>query len=46
MSLIGRLSTSDSDFSERLQALLAFEVTQDDSVETVVTEILHGKSVV
>jgi histidinol dehydrogenase len=41
MSLIGRLSTSDSDFSERLQALLAFEVTQDDSVETVVTGILH-----
>ena len=42
MSLIGRLSTSDSDFSERLQALLAFEVTQDDSVETAVTGILHA----
>jgi len=42
MSLIGRLSTSDSDFSERLQALLAFEVTQDDSVETAVTEILRA----
>jgi histidinol dehydrogenase len=41
MSLIGRLSTSDSDFSERLQALLAVEATQDDSVETVVTGILH-----
>jgi len=40
MSLIGRLSTRDSDFSERLQALLAFEVTQDDSVESAVTEIL------
>ena len=42
MSLIGRLSTSDSDFSERLQALLAFEVTQDGSVETAVTEILRA----
>ena len=42
MSLIGRLSTTDSDFSERLQALLAFEVTQDDSVETAVTEILRA----
>ena len=42
MSLIGRLSTSDSDFSERLQALLAFDVTQDDSVETAVTEILRA----
>jgi histidinol dehydrogenase len=40
MSLIGRLSTRDSDFSERLQSLLAFEVTQDDSVESAVTEIL------
>jgi histidinol dehydrogenase len=42
MSLIGRLSTSDSDFSERLRALVAFEVTQDDSVETAVTGILHA----
>jgi len=42
MSLIGRLSTSDSDFAERLQALLAFEATQDDSVETAVTEILRA----
>ena len=42
MSLIGRLSTSDSDFSERLRALLAFEVTQDDSVETAVTGILNA----
>ena len=42
MSLIGRLSTSDSDFSERLQALLAFDVTQDEGVETVVTEILSA----
>jgi histidinol dehydrogenase len=42
MSLIGRLSTSDIDFTERLQALLAFEVTQDDSVESAVTEILRA----
>jgi histidinol dehydrogenase len=42
MSLISRLSTSDGDFAERLQALLAFEVTQDDSVESVVTEILRA----
>ena len=42
MSLMVRLSTSDSDFSERLQALLAFEVTQDESVESTVTEILRA----
>ncbi len=40
MSLIGRLSTQDRDFSERLQALLSFEETQDAAVESAVTEIL------
>ncbi len=42
MSLIARLLTGDGDFGERLQALLAFEATQDDSVESTVTEILRA----
>ncbi len=40
MRLIRRLSTSDADFGERLGRLLAFEATQDESIESVVTEIL------
>jgi histidinol dehydrogenase len=42
MSAIARLSTRGADFSERLKALLAFEATQDDSIESVVTGILHA----
>ena len=42
MSSIARLSTLDRDFSARLQSLLAFEATQDDSIESAVTEILHA----
>lgn len=42
MSAIARLSTRDSDFPARLQALLAFEATQDDSIESAVTEIVRA----
>ncbi|MEY3804197.1 MAG: hypothetical protein RL667_319, partial [Pseudomonadota bacterium] len=37
---IRRFSTSDSDFDAKLQALLAFETAQDDSVDEVVAGIL------
>ena len=40
MSAINRLSTGDGDFGERLGSLLAFEATQDESIESAVTEIL------
>ena len=42
MSAIARLSTRGDDFSARLKALLAFEATQDDSIESAVTGILHA----
>jgi len=42
MSAIARLSTRGADFPARLKALLGFEATQDDSVESVVTGILHA----
>ena len=35
---IRRFSTSDSDFDAKLQALLAFETAQDDSVDEVVAQ--------
>ena len=37
---IRRLSTNDSSFAADLKALLAFETAQDDSVDTVVANIL------
>ena len=37
---IRRLSTSDASFDASLQALLAFESAQDDSVDAVVAGIL------
>lgn len=37
---IRRLSTADSTFDQDLKALLAFETAQDDSVDTVVANIL------
>ena len=40
MSAITRLSTKDADFNDRLRGLLAFEATQDERVETAVSEIL------
>ncbi|UCD68196.1 MAG: histidinol dehydrogenase [Betaproteobacteria bacterium] len=51
MSIITRLSTSDANFAEKLGSLLAFEATQDEGVESTVTEILlavrqHGDKAV
>ncbi len=40
MTAISRFSTRDSDFAERLESLLAFEVTQDAGIESAVSEIL------
>ena len=40
MSMVSRLSTNDTDFAERLGDLLAVEATQDEAVESAVTEIL------
>lgn len=37
---IRRFSTTDTDFDEKLKALLAFETAQDDSVDEVVANIL------
>jgi histidinol dehydrogenase len=37
---IRRLSSTDADFAPRLDALLAFEATQDERLERVVAEIL------
>ncbi len=36
-----RLSSRDSDFAERLDALLAFETAQDPAVDAAVAEICH-----
>ena len=40
MVAIKRLSSADSDFTARLDALLAFESAQDDSIERTVIDIL------
>ena len=40
MSIIKRISSRDVDFEQRLHQLLQFEATQDESVESAVTEIL------
>jgi len=40
MSTINRLSSSDGDFAQRLRKLLQFEETQDQGIESAVTEIL------
>jgi histidinol dehydrogenase len=40
MSSVQRLSTRQADFEARLAKLLAFEATQDEGVETTVSEIL------
>ncbi|MEO6118123.1 MAG: histidinol dehydrogenase [Methylotenera sp.] len=37
---VRRFSTTDSDFDDKLKALLAFETAQDDSVDVVVADIL------
>ena len=37
---IKRFSSSDADFQNRLDALLAFEAAQDESVDRAVAEIL------
>jgi len=42
MSPIARFSTGDADFVERLEGLLAFEVTQDADIESAVAEILQA----
>ncbi len=42
MTTINRLSTADPDFAQRLEALLAFEATQDASIESAVSEILSA----
>ena len=40
MRTINRLSSSDADFGQRLRALLAYEESQDEGIESAVTEIL------
>jgi histidinol dehydrogenase len=40
MSIVNRLATGDADFDARLRSLLAFEATQDESIESAVTQIL------
>ncbi|NCU95444.1 MAG: histidinol dehydrogenase, partial [Betaproteobacteria bacterium] len=40
MSLIHRLDSRDADFHSRLSALLAFEASTDDAIETAVAGIL------
>ena len=42
MTSISRFSAGDADFAERLDALLAFEATQDASIESSVTDILQA----
>ena len=42
MIAIKRLSSADADFDSRLDALLAFESAQDESVDRAVAEILAG----
>jgi histidinol dehydrogenase len=39
---ISRFSAGDAGFAERLDALLAFEATQDASIESAVTDILQA----
>jgi histidinol dehydrogenase len=39
---ISRFTAGDADFAERLDALLAFEATQDASIESAVTDILQA----
>lgn len=40
MSTINRLVSRDADFEQRLHKLLQFEATQDEDIESAVTEIL------
>ena len=40
MSIINRMSSRDNDFPQRLRMLLQFEATQDEGIESAVTEIL------
>ncbi|WP_034925927.1 histidinol dehydrogenase, partial [Candidatus Accumulibacter vicinus] len=40
MIAIKRLSSTDADFNQRLDALLAFEAAQDASIEQTVADIL------
>ena len=40
MSVISRFSSRDDNFEKRLGSLLAFEVTQDENIESAVTGIL------
>ncbi|NYT37992.1 histidinol dehydrogenase [Allopusillimonas soli] len=42
MLSIKRLNTRDDGFKASLRALLAFDATQDDSIENAVTDILKG----
>ncbi len=42
MTIINRLSSSDANFSEQLRGLLAFEATQDEGIESAVTQILSA----
>lgn len=42
MTSISRFSAGDADFDERLDALLAFEATQDASIESAVADILQA----
>ncbi len=42
MTSISRFSAGDDDFAERLDALLAFEATQDASIESAVADILQA----
>lgn len=48
---IARLNSTDTDFQEKLSALLAFEASQDDAIDQAVVQILaavkqHGDSAV
>jgi len=40
MALIHKLDSRDADFQQRLSALLAFEASTDDAIETAVAQIL------
>ncbi|MGD2138767.1 MAG: histidinol dehydrogenase [Burkholderiales bacterium] len=42
MSVINRLSSAEPDFAQRLDALLAYEESQDEGIESAVTEILRA----
>lgn len=41
MSVINRLNSKQADFQQKLKALLAFEESQDDAIETAVARILQ-----